>query len=146
MKLFQGETGHNDGQIVRFNSCCTHGVCIFRLGAGDHPVTALREAYTINHSGQIVGRVATSSGRSDGFLYSGGTTYNIYALPGNTDPPQRLSSANCINNLGWIVGTGEARYGDEVHAFLLTPVPEPSSFTALSALAGLALLRRRRVR
>ena len=55
------------------------------------------------------------------------------------------SSANAINDAGQIVGSGSI--GGQTHAFLLTPVPEPSALTlqasALLGLGWVSLLRRR---
>ena len=46
-----------------------------------------------------------------------------------------LASATAINDSGWIVGNGTNSLGQS-HAFLLTPIPEPS--TAALATSGLA--------
>jgi probable HAF family extracellular repeat protein len=48
-----------------------------------------------------------------------------------------IGVATAINNLGQITGAGTAPSGD-THAFLLTPVPEPTSVFLL-AVGGLAL-------
>lgn len=48
-----------------------------------------------------------------------------------------------INNQGAIIGTGVTA-GGETHAFLLTPVPEPGSFTLLLAAGGWLVMGRRR--
>ena len=58
-----------------------------------------------------------------------------------------LSDATAINDNGWIAGYGLNPTGQE-HAFLLTPIPEPSAFVLLSinAISLLALASRRRKR
>jgi hypothetical protein len=59
-----------------------------------------------------------------------------------------LSVATAINDAGQIVGAGMLE--GQTHAFLLTPVPEPSAFLliamAATALIPLAQHRRRRGR
>ncbi len=83
----------------------------------------------VNNSGQVVGQSGV-----DAFLYSNGTMTDLNNL---IDPASGwwLSQANAINDLGWIVGQGTNPLG-QTHAFLLTPIPEPS--TAALAASGLA--------
>jgi hypothetical protein len=54
-----------------------------------------------------------------------------------------LTIARGINDSGQIAGYGILHH--DQHAFLLTPVPEPSSLSLL-ALGGMALFRRHRHR
>ena len=57
----------------------------------------------------------------------------------------QLVYATDINNRGQIVGTGFI--GSQVHAFLLTPVPEPrSQWLAVVALCGFAGFTYRKAR
>ena len=94
-------------------------------------------AMAINANGQIVGY----SG-SDAFLYSNGVMTDLNALI-NPSSGWVLENAVGINALGQIIGTGTGPNGST--AFLLTPVPEPSSFIlAVLALTGLTAWRRRR--
>jgi probable HAF family extracellular repeat protein len=52
-----------------------------------------------------------------------------------------LGGANGINDLGQITGVGS--FGGQSHAFLLTPVPEPSALVLAGLAAGAWLWRRR---
>lgn len=94
-----------------------HSVPIFGLG--------------LNDAGVIAG-----DGPNGAALYSlGGPIVDLNAL---IDPLSgwTLNQATDINNVGQIVGTGTL--GGVAHIFILTPVPEPSTFV-LAAL-GTALL------
>ena len=95
-------------------------------------------ALAINNSGQIVG------GSGHAFLYSNGTMTDLNSLL--ITPGWTLTGAEAINDNGWIVGQGINPAG-ETHAFLLTPVPEPSTLalllTGTIALLGYAWLRRK---
>lgn len=94
-------------------------------------------AYAINDSGQVVG---DSDGHA--FLYDeteGMLDLNDLIASGSG---WELNYAYDINSLGQIVGYG--MIGEEEHAFLITPVPEPGTML-LFGLGG-ALLRRRESR
>jgi probable HAF family extracellular repeat protein len=103
-------------------------------GFADYPLSS---AESINASGQVVGGtmnlVTSGSGTyaisGPPYLYSNGTMTDLNTL---IDPASgwTLSTANGINDSGWIVGSGRNSVG-QVHAFLLTPVPEPSSLILL---------------
>jgi probable HAF family extracellular repeat protein len=95
------------------------------------------EGHDINNFGQIVGTsLVAESGTTRAFLYESGT--GMVDLNTLIDPSLGwdLRVAYSINNLGQIVGSGVI--GDQAHAFLLTPVPEPSS--GLLAVAAALLL------
>lgn len=99
-------------------------------------------AYGINNGGQIVGQ-ASINDESVGlaFIYTvqdGMVDLNSLIAP---DSDWTLLSANAINDAGQIVGFGGIGFED--HAFLLTPVPEPSALT-LAALTAVGLLVGRR--
>jgi probable HAF family extracellular repeat protein len=130
--------GINDsGQVVGWASTSADETHAF-LYDGDNGMTDLGTlggsasgGYGINASGQVVG---TANGRA--FLYSSGvgmTDLNdLIPLSGWT-----LKEARAINDIGEIVGQGTI--GGETHAFLLTPIPEPSS-VVLAALGLVALV------
>jgi probable HAF family extracellular repeat protein len=95
------------------------------------------EGYGINNSGQVVGTsLVAGSGTTRAFLHESGT--GMVDLNTLIDPALGwdLRVAYSINNPGQIVGIGVIR--DRPHAFLLTPVPEPSS--GLLAVAAALLL------
>jgi probable HAF family extracellular repeat protein len=87
---------------------------------GTLPGGSQSRALGINASGQVVGGADTSDGNSHAFLYSNGTMADLNTL---LDPAFSwdLITANAINNLGWIVGTGEEHPSTQVRAFLLRP-------------------------
>ncbi|MGD0283903.1 MAG: PEP-CTERM sorting domain-containing protein [Dissulfurispiraceae bacterium] len=105
-------------------------------------------ALGINASGPVVGYVDTTGNAAyHAFLHSGSTMIDLNTL---IDPFSgwRLLQAYDINDAGQIVGFGYNGSGQR-HAFLLTPVPEPSTVILLAfALLGLGwriMLVRRRV-
>ena len=93
-------------------------------------------AYGINASGEVVGYSPTTSGDS-AFIYSNGTMANLNSL---IDPNSgwKLGQAMAINDNGWITGWGSQAVGQH-HAFLLIPVPEPSTIALLLASAACLL-------
>jgi len=100
-------------------------------------------AYGINDSGQIVGQADTSgNSATHAFLKSGSGP--IQDLNDLIDPASRwtLEEAKGINDLGQIVGygwTGGPNRGPN-RAFLLTPVPKPSTLVLCSGLGVVGLL------
>jgi probable HAF family extracellular repeat protein len=110
---------------------------IHDLGAGD-----MSYAFGINNLGQIVGAATASDGKSSfAFLYSGGMVQNLNdMIPASASVV--LGGALGINDNGQIVAQGSLN-GQGYRAFLLTPVPEPTSLTLL-AIPFMAWYRRRR--
>ncbi len=104
-------------------------------------------AACINNQGQIVGESFISGGVQHAFLIDGsGVMQDLNNLV-DSGSGWTLTVASGINDQGQIVCSGQL--GSTIHAFLLNPVPEPSTIALL--LAGAACLfgfawRRRRVK
>jgi probable HAF family extracellular repeat protein len=97
-------------------------------------------AFGINASSQVTGYSETTGNAADhAFLYTSGS--GMVDLNSLIDPSLgwQLTIARSINDAGQITGSG--RIGGQEHAFLLTPIPEPSFLALL--LLGLPLLVRR---
>jgi probable HAF family extracellular repeat protein len=99
----------------------------------------------INDSGLVVGTsYLNGNAVHHAFLYDSSTIIDLNTL---IDPSSgwTLLSASDINDAGQIVGTGRNIDG-RTHAFLLTPVPEPSTLVLLGigAVSLLAYAWRRR--
>jgi probable HAF family extracellular repeat protein len=95
-------------------------------------------AWGINDGGQVVGSAKTAGNAADhAFLFSGSTMIDLNS---SIDPHSgwTLAEAHAINNAGQIVGFGTNALG-KTHAFLLTPVPEPSTL-ALLVMGGIGLI------
>jgi probable HAF family extracellular repeat protein len=112
------------------------------LGTTAEAITS--QGLDINNLGQVVGTLVFEPGtqHNHGFLYSKGTMIDVNTLlPEGSE--WLVRDAQAINDLGQIVGFGNI--GGQEHAYLLTPVPEPSSCVlALGAEAGfLGLVRGR---
>jgi probable HAF family extracellular repeat protein len=91
-------------------------------------------AYGINNLGQVVGQADTASGLAHAFLTGPGGTnmLDLNSLVTLTDGAY-LTEAKDVNDLGQIIAMGS-----NGHSYLLSAVPEPSSW-ALGLLGGVAL-------
>jgi probable HAF family extracellular repeat protein len=110
---------------------------------GTLPSGYLSEAFAINNGGQVVGYANTSTSSEHAMLYRDGVMSDLNSL---IDPTSGwiLSRATAINDAGQIAGSGGI--GGQTHAFLLTPVPEPSTLALLGigALGVMAYIWKRR--
>jgi probable HAF family extracellular repeat protein len=96
----------------------------------------------INDLGQVVGNLGDRKGDSNPFVYSNGAMSNLNSLI-NPSSGWSLLYAYGINDNGQIVGVGLDNGTSS--AFLLTPVPEPSSISTLAiGITALLILRRTR--
>jgi probable HAF family extracellular repeat protein len=132
------------GRVVGWSSILQTGPGSFRTGVNSaiNPSTDGLgtlygdggQAQAINTEGVVVGQAA---GRA--YLDAGSAMLDLnqLMLPGSDFA--LLQSATGINDRGQIVGDG-LTIGGESHAFLLTPVPEPSSLAITVGCAGLLLL------
>ena len=93
-------------------------------------------ALDLNDAGQIVGYVAdfdnAPSFGGAAVLWEAGEIFDLNSLI-PADSGWNLLSANAINTQGQIVGFGS--FGGNTRAFVLTPVPEPSSVVLLAGAA-----------
>jgi probable HAF family extracellular repeat protein len=89
----------------------------------------------VNSIGQVVGTSFVDDGSGLGisaqhaFIYRDGAMTDLNSLIGSSTG-WTLWEATAINDSGQIVGSGTNAAG-ESHAFLLTPVPEPSTWAAI---------------
>ena len=108
------------------------------------------QAVAIDNNGEVVGVLSPSMGSAErdrhAFMYSNGTMYDLNSLLDDSGADWTLNVANSVNDHGAIVGEGINPSGKQ-DAFLLTPVPEPSSIILLTvgglALFGATLSKRR---
>jgi probable HAF family extracellular repeat protein len=95
-------------------------------------------AKALNDSGMIVGDSTVSGGTQNAFVFNsnGMTDLNSLVMLNSVT----LTDAVAINNIGQIVADGSN--GD---SYLITPIPEPSTYAAILGLSvlGLTIIRRR---
>jgi len=90
----------------------------------------------INNTAQIVGRSLVAGGPQHAFIYSNGGMVDLNSVVVNSLSGFTLMDATAINDWGQIVATA-LNSASQAEAFLLTPVPEPSS--ALLIAGGLLI-------
>lgn len=101
-------------------------------------------AHDVNDRGQVVGSLGVhDTDPVAAFLWENGMMYNLNSLLIDA-PGYNVRQAFGINNFGQIVGN--ANFGDQIRAVLLTPVPEPSTLglTATGFVAWVVSARRKR--
>lgn len=105
------------------------------------PPSALGAGHYINNNDQIVGLINDEAPpyQSLFFLYANGTMYDLSSLSDSSGHGWILRDITGINDNGWIVGDGNSPSGN-IHAFILKPVPEPSTLVLVS-IGAVALLR-----
>jgi probable HAF family extracellular repeat protein len=100
------------------------------------------QAMAINNAGQVAGvsNTADDEAARHATLWNGtsATDVNSFLDASTVSAGWILTSANGINDNGWIVGAAQNSITGQTHAFLLTPVPEPETYAML--LAGLGLI------
>lgn len=107
--------------------------------AGDTPVSLgtfggpESWAYGLNNHGHVVGTADTASGLYHGFAWYGSELVNLGTLGG------LFSAALGINDAGVIVGWAMDAQ-NRTHAVRWTPIPEPSTYAVLLAVAVLGLV------
>ncbi|MBN2579036.1 MAG: DUF3466 family protein [Pirellulales bacterium] len=131
---------NNNGQVVGTSSATNQHAFLYANGTmtGLGTLTGFSRSFArdINNGGKIVGDVATADfSTRRAVLYSGGTITDLNSLI-NPDLGWSLGRADAINDSGWIVGTGQ--HNGNTRAFLLIPIPEPSTF-ALLGIGALGL-------
>jgi probable HAF family extracellular repeat protein len=123
---------NNDGQVVgqvSYGSSPSECVAFLWDNVGGMQEIDGSIAYDINASGQVVGCYITGSGTTRAMGPNGALNDQLDA----SGAGWILEEAQGINDAGQIVGSGWGP--DGYHAFLLTPIPEPS--TLLLAAFGL---------
>ena len=100
-------------------------------------------AYSINNSGFVVGDSELVDGSNRAFVYDGTALFDLNTLI-TENSGFVLTGARGINESGQIAATGFFAETQSSRAFLLTPVPEPTTMLGVLAFsAGAGFLRKR---
>ncbi|NHQ87912.1 PEP-CTERM sorting domain-containing protein [Iodobacter sp. HSC-16F04] len=108
-------------------------------------------ARAVNNAGQVVGVSSLANGTYRAALWAGQQIIdlNSYLSSEEIAAGWQLTSANSINNSGWVVGDALNSKTGESHAYMMStpamPVPEPETY-ALMGMGLLALLAVRRTK
>ena len=143
----RGTDINNLGQVVGSSTTTSGELHAFRTAANQAINSATDDlgtlggnfsvANSINELGQVVGISSLANGTASAFLYEEGTMFDLNDLI-DTTVNLGLFQATGINESGQIVASNYSR------AYLLTPVPEPTTmFGALAFGAGASFLRKR---
>jgi len=144
--------GRSDTSSGQLRACLwaegVNGWTITNLGTlGGTSGAPSSKAEAINESNQVVGQTTIDAGGYAAFLWEDGVMLNLNDLIPEVGG-QWVDCATGINDNGWIICRGTAEGRDQ--AFLLTPIPEPTTLSLLALLAlslpkrgGLAMMRRR---
>lgn len=100
---------------------------------------------SINNQGQVFGRLYTANNELHPFFYSNGEMMDLNTVLPGVVWDNRLALP--LNDAGQIAAS--AMVNGEVHAFLLTPVPEPETWAMLLAglgVVGYATRQRRQIK
>ncbi len=100
--------------------------------------------YAINNRGDVTGESTLLTGYGAAFLYMSETGMVDLNTLISQKSGWNLTIGRGINDAGQITGYGF--FGDEIHGFLLTPVPEPGALGVLAVAAAAASCRRGRRR
>jgi probable HAF family extracellular repeat protein len=128
----------NTGRVVGY-STSSQGVhaalwangSIVDLGTLSSDVNDSSSAAAINDRGQVVG-YSFASGVQRAFIWDGSAMIDLNSLVGPS-LGFTLMRADDINDRGYIIAAG-----DNGHSYLLTPIPEPSTYALM--LLGLGVL------
>jgi hypothetical protein len=103
-------------------------------------------AADINNLGQIVGFVTDNPDQQlrAALFNTSGPPILLQDLIPNDSGWTTLYAASGINERGQIVGAGIFNNQPGIRAFLMTPIPEPSTFVLLVLVSSIAIVRFRR--
>jgi probable HAF family extracellular repeat protein len=144
---------NNAGEIVGTNYSAAGSALGFKYVNGNFSTISLGDntfLSGINDRGQISGTIYSEATGPHGFVLDADGSYTPIDVPGifpvcPRPPCVSTNDVYGINNLGQVVGTYTDGTGR--HAFIGTPVPEPSSSVlVLLGLSGVAICRRRQNR